>query len=145
VVYDFAFFRGLTVNTLIPSSIDLAGDPALVARAGRGRVKARRRDRGRRRAAGPARPAARAELFPPAAAALGQRIETDPVTFFMHRDDRAGRRQHRLVLSQAGGCVIGGYLDPPVARVFPATSARRAAAGVPAPGAGNRCDGGYSV
>ena len=141
------------MDTLIPSSADLAGDPAVIAPR-RGAAADRRggvgRDRGEAPpAAGPSRQAARGAAVPPADAALRQRHRDRSGHLLpCHRGHRQGRRLDRLV-PEPGRRLrdVGGLSRPCRWR-------RRSSATIRAPcwpGARARgcraveCEGGYRV
>lgn len=140
------------MDTLIPSTADLAGDPAVISRA---------------EAVRPAVEAASSEIeetrrLPPAlldklhAARLfrlllprtSNGIETDPVTFFHVIETIArGDASTAWCLSQAGGCAMSAaYLDLPVARAIFGDDPRAVLAWGPGPRVkAIECEGGYKV
>ena len=142
----------MIVDTLIPSTADLAGDPAVISRA---------------EAVRPAVEAASSEIeetrrLPPAlldklhAARLfrlllprtSNGIETDPVTFFHVIETIArGDASTAWCLSQAGGCAMSAaYLDLPVARAIFGDDPRAVLAWGPGPRVkAIECEGGYMV
>src|SRR3984893_10292263 len=142
----------MALDTLIPSSADLAGDPAVISRA---------------EAIGPAVAAASSEIestrrLPPDLldklheARLFRLllprsfngIETDPLTFF-HVIETIARADASTAwcLSQAGGCAMSAaYLDLPVAHAIFGNDPRAVLAWGPGPKVrAVECEGGYRV
>jgi indole-3-acetate monooxygenase len=142
----------MNANVAMPSSLDLAGDAGVIARA---------------RAVRPAVAAASNEIeairrLPPTlldqlhAAGLfrlllprsSNGIETDPVTFFHVTETiAAADASAAWCLGQAGGCAMSAaYLDLPVAQAIFGNDPRAVLAWGPGPKAkAIECDGGYRV
>jgi indole-3-acetate monooxygenase len=110
------------VDTLIPTSADLAGDPTVVARAEalRPAVEAASSDTEDRRRISPSLldKLHEARLFRLLLPRSSNGIETDPITFFHVIETIArGDASTAWCLSQAGGCAMtAAYLEPKVAR-----------------------------
>jgi alkylation response protein AidB-like acyl-CoA dehydrogenase len=110
------------LDTLIPTSADLTGDPAVIARAEalRPAVEAASGDTEDRRRISPPilDKLHEAQLFRLLLPRSSNGIETDPVTFFHVIETIArGDASTAWCLSQAGGCSMSAaYLDLPVAQ-----------------------------
>ena len=140
------------MDTLIPSTADLAGDPAVIARAEalRPAVEAAADEIEDRRRL----PAAlldklhEARLFRLLMPRSSDGIETDPITFF-HVIEAIAKADASTAwcLSQAGGCSMSAaYLDLPVARAIFGDDPRAVLAWGPGPKArAVECEGGYRV
>ncbi len=140
------------MDTLIPSSTDLAGDPAVISRAEtlRPLVEATSDEIEDRRRLPPALldKLHEARLFRLLLPRSADGIETDPVTFF-HVIETIARADASTAwcLSQAGGCAISAaYLDLPVAREIFGDDPRAVLAWGPGPRVrAVECEGGYKV
>jgi alkylation response protein AidB-like acyl-CoA dehydrogenase len=140
------------LDTLIPSSAELAGDPAIVERAealrplieaASGEIEDKRRltpevlDK-----------LHEARLFRLLLPRSANGIETDPITFF-HVIETIARADASTAwcLSQAGGCSMSAaYLDLPVAKAIFGDDPRAVLAWGPGPRAkALECEGGYKV
>jgi alkylation response protein AidB-like acyl-CoA dehydrogenase len=111
----------MVLDTLIPSSAALSGDPAVISRAEavRPAVEAASNEieRNRRLPPGLLDTLHRAQLFRLLLPRSSNGIETDPVTFF-HAIEAIAREDASTAwcVSQAGGCAMAAaYLDAPVA------------------------------
>ena len=140
------------LDTVIPSSADLAGDPTIVARAEalRPTVEALANDVEESRRLPPALLDAlhAARLFRLLLPRSANGIETDPVTFFRVIETIArADASTAWCLSQAGGCSMSAaYLDPPVARAIFGDDPRAVLAWGPGPKVrAIACEGGYKV
>src|SRR5882757_2716547 len=125
----------MALDTLIPSSADLAGDPAVVSRAEALRpiVEAASNEIEDKR-----------RLLPRSS----NGIETDPITFF-HVIETIARADASTAwcLSQASGCSMSAaYLELPVAKAIFGDNPRAVLAWGPGPRVkAIECDGGYKV
>lgn len=140
------------LDTVIPSSADLAGDPTIVSRAEalRPTVEALANDVEESRRLPPALLDAlhAARLFRLLLPRSANGIETDPVTFFRVIETIArADASTAWCLSQAGGCSMSAaYLDPPVARAIFGDDPRAVLAWGPGPKVrAIACEGGYKV
>lgn len=140
------------MDTLIPSSADLAGDPAVIERAEalRSTVEAASDEieAGRRLPLALLDQLHGAQLFRLLLPRSLNGIETDPVTFFHVIETIArGDASTAWCLSQAGGCAMSAaYLDVPVARAIFGDDPRAVLAWGPGPKVrAIECDGGYMV
>jgi len=140
------------VDTLIATSADLAGDPAVISRAeairpavdaAAGEIESTRRlppallDR-----------LHQAGLFRLLLPRSSNGIETDPITFFRAIETIArADASTAWCLSQAGGCAMSAaYLDLPVAQAIFGNDPRAVLAWGPGPQVrAIECDGGYRV
>src|ERR1700742_3514449 len=137
---------------LVASSADLAGDPAVIARAEavRGAVSAASDEiESTRRLPPPLLDKLHeAGLFRLLLPRTSDGIETDPMTFF-HVIETIARADASTAwcLSQAGGCAMAAaYLDLPVARAIFVDDPRAVLAWGPGPKVtAVECDGGYRV
>ena len=140
------------MDTLLASSADLAGDPAVIARAEavRGAVSAASDEIESMRRLPPALldRLHEAGLFRLLLPRSSNGIETDPVTFF-HVIETIAKADASTAwcLSQAGGCAMSAaYLDLPVARAIFGNDPRAVLAWGPGPRVSAvECDGGYRV
>jgi alkylation response protein AidB-like acyl-CoA dehydrogenase len=140
------------LDTLIPTSADLAGDQAIISRAEalRPLIEAASDEiEGKRRLA----PAVldklhEARLFRLLLPRSTNGIETDPITFF-HVIETIARADASTAwcLSQAGGCAMSAaYLDLPVAKAIFGDDPRAVLAWGPGPRVrAIECEGGYKV
>lgn len=140
------------MDTLIPSSADLAGDPALVSRAEALRpvVEAASDEIEDKRRLPPALldKLHEARLFRLLLPRSSNGIETDPITFFHVIETIArGDASTAWCLSQAGGCSMSAaYLDLPVANEIFGDDPRAVLAWGPGPRVkAIECEGGYKV
>jgi alkylation response protein AidB-like acyl-CoA dehydrogenase len=139
------------LDTLIPSSADLAGDPAVISRAEAMRpiVEAAADEIEEKRRLPPALldKLHDARLFRLLMPRSSDGIETDPVTFF-HVIETIAKADASTAwcLSQAGGCAMtAAYLDLPVARAI-FGDPRAVLAWGPGPRVkAIECEGGYRV
>src|SRR6267378_583314 len=142
----------MLLDTMIPSSADLAGDPAVVSRAEALRpiVEAASNEIEDKRRLPPALldKLHEARLFRLLLPRSSNGIETDPITFF-HVIETIARADASTAwcLSQAGGCAMSAaYLDLPVARAIFGNDPRAVLAWGPGPKVkAIECDGGYKV
>jgi indole-3-acetate monooxygenase len=140
------------LDTLIPSSADLAGDPAVVSRAEAMRpiVEAAADEVEETRRLPPALldKLHEARLFRMLMPRSANGIETDPITFF-HAIEAIAKADASTAwcLSQASGCSMSAaYLDVPVAQEIFGKNPRAVLAWGPGPGAkAVECEGGYRV
>ncbi len=140
------------MDTLILSAADLAGDPAVIARAEavRAAVEAASNEIEETRRLPPTLldKLHEARLFRLLLPRTSEGIETDPVTFF-HVIETIARCDASTAwcLSQAGGCAMSAaYLDLPVARSIFGDDPRAVLAWGPGPRVkAVECDGGYKV
>jgi alkylation response protein AidB-like acyl-CoA dehydrogenase len=140
------------LDTLVASSADLAGDPAVIARAEavRGAVSAASDEIESTRRLPPALldKLHEAGLFRLLLPRSSNGIETDPVTFF-HVIETIAKADASTAwcLSQAGGCAMSAaYLDLPVAHAIFGNDPRAVLAWGPGPRVtAVECDGGYRV
>jgi alkylation response protein AidB-like acyl-CoA dehydrogenase len=136
----------------VAASVDLAGDPDVIARAAsvRPMVAAASDDieRNRRLPAPLLDRLHEAELFRLLLPRSSNGIETDPVTFF-HVIETIAQADASTAwcLSQAGGCAMSAaYLDLPVARAIFGNDPRAVLAWGPGPRVkAVECEGGYKV
>ncbi len=142
----------MIVDTLIPSTADLAGDPAVISRAEavRPAVEAASNEIEETRRLPPALldTLHEARLFRLLLPRTSNGIETDPVTFFHVIETIArGDASTAWCLSQAGGCAMSAaYLDLPVARAIFGEDPRAVLAWGPGPRVkAIECEGGYRV
>ncbi len=142
----------MIVDTLIPSTADLAGDPAVISRAEavRPAVEAASNEIEETRRLPPALldTLHAARLFRLLLPRTSNGIETDPVTFFHVIETIArGDASTAWCLSQAGGCAMSAaYLDLPVARAIFGDDPRAVLAWGPGPRVkAIECEGGYKV
>ncbi len=140
------------MDTLIPSSVELAGDPALVSRAQalRPLVEAASDEieDGRRLPPALLDKLHEARLFRLLLPRTFDGFETDPITFFHVIETIAqGDASTAWCLSQAGGCAMSAaYLDPTVARKMFGDDPRAVLAWGPGPKVrAIECEGGYRV
>ena len=140
------------MDTLILSAADLAGDPAVIARAEavRAAVEAASNEIEETRRLPPTLldKLHEARLFRLLLPRTSEGIETDPVTFFHVIETIArGDASTAWCLSQAGGCAMSAaYLDLPVARSIFGDDPRAVLAWGPGPRVtAGECDGGYKV
>ena len=140
------------MDTLILSAADLAGDPAVIARAEavRPAVEAASNEIEETRRLPPTLldKLHEARLFRLLLPRTSEGIETDPVTFFHVIETIArGDASTAWCLSQAGGCAMSAaYLDLPVARSIFGDDPRAVLAWGPGPRVkAVECDGGYKV
>jgi len=140
------------LDTLILSAADLAGDPAVIARAEavRPAVEAASNEIEETRRLPPTLldKLHEARLFRLLLPRTSEGIETDPVTFFHVIETIArGDASTAWCLSQAGGCAMSAaYLDLPVARSIFGDDPRAVLAWGPGPRVkAVECDGGYKV
>ena len=140
------------MDTLILSAADLAGDPAVIARAEavRAAVEAASNEIEETRRLPPTLldKLHEARLFRLLLPRTSKGIETDPVTFFHVIETIArGDASTAWCLSQAGGCAMSAaYLDLPVARSIFGDDPRAVLAWGPGPRVkAVECDGGYKV
>src|SRR5438552_683382 len=142
----------MALDTLIPSSADLAGDPAVISRAEALRpiVEAASDEIEDKRRLPPALldRLHEARLFRLLLPRSSNGIETDPITFF-HVIETIARADASTAwcLSQAGGCAMSAaYLDLPVAKAIFGDDPRAVLAWGPGPRVkAIECDGGYRV
>src|SRR5512140_1388751 len=142
----------MNLETLIATSADLAGDPAVVARAEavRAAVAAASNEIESTRRLPPALldKLHEAGLFRLLLPRSSNGIETDPVTFF-HVIETIARADASTAwcLSQAGGCAMSAaYLDLPVAKAIFGNDPRAVLAWGPGPKVrAIECEGGYNV
>ena len=142
----------MVLDTLIPSSADLAGDPAVIARAEalRPTVAAAADEIEDKRRLPPALldKLHEAQLFRLLMPRSSNGIETDPITFF-HVIETIARADASTAwcLSQASGCSMSAaYLDLPVAKAIFGDDPRAVLAWGPGPRVkAIECDGGYKV
>ncbi len=142
----------MALDTLIPSSIDLAGDPAVIARAESVRpfVEQVADEIEEKRRLPPVLldKLHEARLFRMLMPRSSNGIETDPITFF-HAIEAIAKSDASTAwcLSQASGCSMSAaYLDLPVAREIFGDDPRAVLAWGPGPGArAVECEGGYRV
>ena len=140
------------MDTLIPTSAELAGDPGLIARAESGRpaVAAAASEIEDKRRLPPALldRLHEARLFRLLMPRSSNGIETDPVTFF-HVIETIARADASTAwcLSQAGGCSMSAaYLDLPVAQEVFGNDPRAVLAWGPGPRVkAVECEGGWRV
>jgi len=140
------------LDTLIPTSADLAGDQAVISRAGRSsrRSPPRASEIEDKRRLPPALldRLHEAKLFRLLLPRSGQRIETDPVTFFNVIETVArADASTAWCLGQAGGCAMtAAYLEPSVAHKIFGMDPRAVLAWGPGPKArAIAVEGGYRV
>jgi alkylation response protein AidB-like acyl-CoA dehydrogenase len=140
------------LDTLVASSADLAGDPAVIARAEavRGAVSAASDEIESTRRLPPALldKLHEAGLFRLLLPRSSNGIETDPVTFFHVIETIANADASTAwCLSQAGGCAMSAaYLDLPVAHAIFGNDPRAVLAWGPGPRVtAIECEGGYKV
>src|SRR3981081_4691747 len=142
----------MALDTLIPSSADLAGDPAVVSRAEARRptVEGASNEIEDKRRLPPALldKLHEARLFRLLLPRSSNGIETDPITFF-HVIEAIARADASTAwcLSQASGCSMSAaYLDLPVAKAIFGDDPRAVLAWGPGPRVkAIECDGGYKV
>jgi alkylation response protein AidB-like acyl-CoA dehydrogenase len=142
----------MVLDTLIPSSADLAGDPAVISRAEalRPAVEAASNEIEDKRRLPPALldKLHEARLFRLLLPRSSNGIETDPITFF-HVIETIARADASTAwcLSQAGGCSMSAaYLDLPVANEIFGNDPRAVLAWGPGPRVkAIECEGGYKV
>jgi alkylation response protein AidB-like acyl-CoA dehydrogenase len=142
----------MVLDTLIPSSADLAGDPAVISRAEalRSAVEAASDEIEDKRRLPPALldKLHEARLFRLLLPRSSNGIETDPITFF-HVIETIARADASTAwcLSQAGGCSMSAaYLDLPVANEIFGNDPRAVLAWGPGPRVkAIECEGGYKV
>ena len=142
----------MTLDTLIATSADLAGDQAVIARAEavRGAVAAASNEIESTRRLPPALldQLHEAGLFRLLLPRSSNGIETDPLTFF-HVIETIARADASTAwcLSQAGGCAMSAaYLDLPVAQAIFGSDPRAVLAWGPGPKVrAVECEGGYKV
>src|SRR4030095_4159339 len=142
----------MVLDTLIPSSADLAGDPAIISRAEalRPLVEAASDEIEDKRRLPPALldKLHEARLFRLLLPRSSNGIETDPITFF-HVIETIARADASTAwcLSQAGGCAMSAaYLDLPVAKAIFGDDPRAVLAWGPGPRVrAIECEGGYKV
>jgi len=142
----------VTLDTLFATSADLAGDPAVIARAEavRSAVAAASGEIESTRRLPPALldKLHEAGLFRLLLPRSSNGIETDPLTFF-HVIETIARADASTAwcLSQAGGCAMSAaYLDLPVARAIFGDDPRAVLAWGPGPKVrAIECDGGYRI
>ena len=142
----------MVLDTLIPSSADLAGDPAVISRAEavRPAVEAAANEIEDKRRLPPALldKLHEARLFRLLMPRSSNGIETDPITFF-HVIEAIARADARTAwcLSQASGCAMSAaYLDLPVAQEIFGQDPRAVLAWGPGPRVkAVECEGGYKV
>jgi alkylation response protein AidB-like acyl-CoA dehydrogenase len=139
------------LDTLIPSSADLAGDPAVISRAEavRPAVEAAADEiEDKRRLPEPLLDKLHeAQLFRLLMPRSSDGIETDPITFF-HAIEAIAKADASTAwcLSQANGCSMSAaYLDLPVARAIFGDDPRAVLAWGPGPARAVECEGGYRV
>ena len=140
------------MDTLIPTSAELAGDPAVVARAEAVRpavaAAAMEIETGRRLPPHLLDKLHEQKLFRLLMPKTNGGIETDPITFF-HVIETIARADASTAwcLSQAGGCAMtAAYLDLPVAQEIFGNDPRAVLAWGPGPKAkAVECEGGYKV
>jgi alkylation response protein AidB-like acyl-CoA dehydrogenase len=142
----------MVLDTLIPSSADLAGDPAVISRAEAMRpvVEAAADEVEDRRRLPPALldKLHEARLFRLLMPRSANGIETDPVTFFHVIETIArGDASTAWCLSQASGCsMTAAYLAPAVADEIFGRDPKAVLAWGPGPGVkAIECEGGYKV
>jgi indole-3-acetate monooxygenase len=140
------------LDTLIPSSADLAGDPAVISRAEAMRpiVEAAADEIEEKRRLPPALldKLHEAQLFRLLLPRSFDGFETDPITFFhVIEAISKGDASTAWCLSQAGGCAMSAaYLDPAVAREIFGDDPRAVLAWGPGPRVrAIECEGGYKV
>ena len=140
------------MDTLIPTSTDLAGDQTVIARAEALRpiVEAASNEIETQRRLPPALldKLHEARLFRLLLPRSSSGIETDPITFFHIIETIArGDASTAWCLSQAGGCAMSAaYLDLPVARAIFGDDPRAVLAWGPGPKTrAIECEGGYKV
>jgi indole-3-acetate monooxygenase len=140
------------VDTLIPPSADLAGDPAVIARAEALRpgvaAAAPEIEEGRRLPPALLDQLHEARLFRLLLPRSSNGIETDPVTFFNVIETIArADASTAWCLSQAGGCAMSAaYLAPMVAEEIFGRDPRAVLAWGPGPRVkAIECEGGYRV
>ncbi len=140
------------METSIPSSAELAGDPTViaVAQALRPAVAAAADETEERRRLAPVLldKLHEAKMFRLLMPRTSGGIETDPITFFHVIETIAsGDASTAWCLSQAGGCSMSAaYLDLPVAQEIFGDDPRGVLAWGPGPGAkATECEGGYKV
>jgi alkylation response protein AidB-like acyl-CoA dehydrogenase len=140
------------LETSIPSSAELAGDPTViaVAQALRPAVAAAADETEERRRLAPVLldKLHEAKMFRLLMPRTSGGIETDPITFFHVIETIAsGDASTAWCLSQAGGCSMSAaYLDLPVAQEIFGDDPRGVLAWGPGPGAkATECEGGYKV
>ncbi|MBS0548411.1 MAG: acyl-CoA dehydrogenase, partial [Proteobacteria bacterium] len=140
------------MDTLIPSSADLAGDQAVIARAQALRpsvaAAAAETEAGRRIAPALLDSLHEQKLFRLLLPKSSNGIETDPVTFFHVIETIASADASTAwCLSQAGGCAMSAaYLDLPVAQEIFGSDPRAVLAWGPGPKVkAVECEGGYKV
>ena len=142
----------MTLDKLIATSADLAGDQAVIARADavRGAVAAASNEIESTRRLPPALldQLHEAGLFRLLLPRSSKGIETDPLTFF-HVIETIARADASTAwcLSQAGGCAMSAaYLDLPVAQAIFGSDPRAVLAWGPGPRVkAVECEGGYKV
>ena len=140
------------MDTLIPSSADLTGDPAVISRAEAMRpvVEAAADEIEEKRRLPPALldKLHEQQLFRMLMPRSSNGIETDPITFF-HAIEAIAKADASTAwcLSQASGCSMSAaYLDLPVAREIFGDDPRAVLAWGPGPKArAIECEGGYKV
>ena len=142
----------MVLDTLIPSSAALSGDPSVISRAEavRPAVEAASNEieRNRRLPPGLLDTLHRAQLFRLLLPRSANGIETDPVTFF-HAIEAIAREDASTAwcVSQAGGCAMAAaYLDAPVADKIFGSDSHAVLAWGPGPKArAVETEGGYRV
>src|SRR6202171_4922790 len=142
----------MVVDTLIPSSADLAGDPAVISRAEalRPAVEAASDEIEDKRRLPPALldKLHEARLFRLLLPRSSNGFETDPITFF-HVIETIARADASTAwcLSQASGCSMSAaYLELPVAKAIFGDDPRAVLAWGPGPRVkAIECEGGYKV
>src|SRR5258708_23860760 len=142
----------MALDTSIPSSAELAGDPAVISRAEALRpiVEAASDELADKRRVPPALldKLHEARLFRLLMPRSSNGIETDPITFF-HVIETIARADASTAwcLSQAGGCSMSAaYLDLPVAQEIFGNDPRAVLAWGPGPRVrAIECEGGYKV
>jgi alkylation response protein AidB-like acyl-CoA dehydrogenase len=140
------------LDTLIPSTADLAGDPAVISRAEALRplveAAADEIEDGRRLTPALLDKLHEARLFRLLMPRSSNGIETDPITFF-HVIEAIAKADASTAwcLSQASGCSMSAaYLDLPVARTIFGDDPHAVLAWGPGPQArAVECEGGYRV
>ncbi|SEO66389.1 Acyl-CoA dehydrogenase [Rhodospirillales bacterium URHD0017] len=140
------------MDTLIPTSADLAGDPALLSRAEALRpiveAASNEIEDGRRLPPALLDKLHEAQLFRLLLPRSFGGFETDPITFFhVIEAISKGDASTAWCLSQAGGCAMSAaYLDPAVARKMFGDDPRAVLAWGPGPRVkATECEGGYKV
>ena len=140
------------MDTSIPTTADLAGDPSVISRAQalRPMVAAAADETEERRRLAPALldKLHEAKMFRLLMPRTTGGIETDPITFFhVIETISSGDASTAWCLSQAGGCSMSAaYLDLPVAQEIFGNDPRAVLAWGPGPKVkAVECDGGYKV